>query len=132
MKIEIDRNNFKLPEYIFIEPIFNRVSIRNYEGKSLEQIGKEYGKEAVQYAFWSACHGNDLTKIRKENIKTKDMVEFRKEETDDSIKLFICANKYNQATLDKCILDVFNINPQITKQHIEKMVTDAIYNLFIN
>ena len=130
MRINVDRNHFVLPGYIFREPIISPVPNRDYQGKSLEQIGKEYGKQASSLVYWCACHGKDFTKVRPTGYRTKDVVELRKDETASSIKLFICANTYTTATEDQCILDVGNINPQISKQHRKQLVNDAIRRLF--
>ncbi|MFH2232457.1 MAG: hypothetical protein ABII13_04815 [Patescibacteria group bacterium] len=131
MIIDVDKTSFvALPRYVYMVPIFSSVPTRDYQGKSLEQIEKEYGRQVSLLVYWCACRGKDLTKIQPTGCRTKDVVEFRKVEMTDSIKVYVCANTYTDAEKDQCILDVVNINPQVSKQHRRQMVNDAIYKLF--
>ena len=130
MEIVVDRKNFLYPQYIFQKPCHKDISVFDFQNKSLEKIEQDYGKQIALFVYQEACHGRDLTKeILPIDTPTKDVVEIYKEETLDSIKVYLKANSHTEAKKDICILDVDYISALVPMQARKQMIADAINRL---
>jgi len=127
--VEVNRGYFPWSDYIFKKPITKSVPTRNYQGESLEQIEKMYGKRDALFVYRCACEGRDLTRVYPTSIGSKDVVEFRTKKFDNIIYLFICANTYTVATKNRCILYYIDDDPRVSEQDIKRTIEDAIYKL---
>ena len=99
-EIVVNRSEFPLPEYVFLEPILTRIPTRSYEGKSLEDIEKDYGADVAQNVYWMAAHGHDLTAIHPPTCETRDLVTVRVDESDSGMEVFLAANDRTEADED--------------------------------
>lgn len=128
MEIVIDRRYFRYPQYIYSKVIFEPISFFNFEGKNLEQIKQEYGKEISSAVYWSACHGNNK-KIQPPQCKKEDVIELDVKKIMETVKIFLKANTYTEAKEDMCISKIKLQSPQISKDIIWQIVKDLIYKL---
>ena len=64
-------DNFKFYQFVYKVPIIEPIPFYQFEGLSLEEIEKAYGRDVAQgvYNLWTV--GIDLTKIEPPSIKTE-------------------------------------------------------------
>jgi hypothetical protein len=64
-------DNFKYYEFVYKVPVIEPIPFYQFEGKSLEEIEKAYGRDVAQeiYNLWTV--GIDLTKIKDPTLKTE-------------------------------------------------------------
>ena len=128
MEIKVGKE-FPFPQYVFSKPIYEQIPFFDFEGKNLEQIKQEYGKEVASAVYWSACHGNDVTKIQPPQCKRETVVEIAIREGMDVVEVYLKANTCTEAKEDMRVFTVKLQSPQVCKYTVRKMVTDFIDKL---
>lgn len=125
VEVEVNRDSFKLHQYIYRKQILSKAPLVNIEGKSIEQIKNDYGKDMSQFVYSVACQGIDLTGIKMHETKKVDMVGFIIEESSKYLNVYIRA-KCTMARNDHCILKVA-LNESIeTKDLIKRAISSFI------
>lgn len=129
MIVEVDRS-FPYTRYVYRLPVMVPIEMtRDYTNKSLEEIRDQYGSEVAAGVYWSACHGNDLTKkVNEPNMPVKEVINVGVVHTQDRIELYLLSNEYNQATEDLNVF-VLTMAQPLEKELIKNILQDELSNI---